>query len=43
MRFIHSMIGDNADDEPSTLLDLAIAVVAVQGCFWLASFLSGVL
>lgn len=43
MRFIHSMIGDNSDDEPSTLLDLAVAVVAVQGCIFLAYFLSGVL
>ncbi|MDQ0022950.1 hypothetical protein J2X90_000736 [Variovorax paradoxus] len=43
MNFINSMIGDNADDEPSTLLDLAIAVVAVQGCIFLAYFLSGVL
>ena len=40
MNFINSMIGDNAEDEPSTLLDLAIAVVAVQGCMAIGYFLA---
>lgn len=41
MNFINSMIGDNTDDEPSTLLDLAIAFVLVQACILVAYYLAG--
>lgn len=41
---LYSPIGDRPEREPRTLLrDLAIAVVAVQGCIFLAYYLAGVL